>query len=229
MTPANLLIQKESVKHLIYRLKEFLIRSILWIEACVAVAVMATVVASGIDVMRLIKDMILAPAAQSYVLLQGILGHILLLIIGSELAIMLLKHTPGAVIEVMVYATARKLLMPAQMTDLLVGVTAIAALFAIRRFLFIYRIEENGESYILSAATTVDQANLVAGTNIPSDAAHSLGGVISNLAGNRTLAQGERFRIADADLEVVKIVDGVVESVKITKAPPKGVLWRQVK
>ena len=119
--------------------------------------------------------------------------------------------------------------MPAQMTDLLIGVTAIAGLFAIRRFLFIYRIEENEAPYILSAATTIDEANLVAGTNIPSGIAHSLGGVISNLAGDRTLAQGERFRIADADIEIIKIVDGVVESVRITKAPPKGVLWRQVK
>lgn len=214
---------------LIYRFREFLIRLVLWIEACVAVVLITTVAASGIDVIRLVRDMVSTPAAQSYTLLQGILSHILLLIIGAELAIMLLKHTPGAVIEVMVYATARKLLMPSEMTDLLIGVVAIATLFAVRRFLFVQRIEESEDSYILSAATPVNEANVIAGTNIPSDLANSLGGVISNLAGNRSLVRGEKFKIADADLEVVKVVDGVVETIRITKAPPEGVLWRRVK
>lgn len=216
---------KGECEALIHKLRECLIRIVFWLEALVALALIITVVVSGFDVMRLIKEMFMTPASQSYLLLQGTLSHILLLIIGSELAIMLLKHTPGAVIEVMVYATARKLLMPSQISELLLGVLAIAGLFAIRRFLFVQNIEESS-SHILSAATAIPEANLIAGTNMPITFANSLGGALSILAGNKTIAQGERFNLADAQIEPTQIIDGVVATVKISKAPPEGVLWR---
>ena len=61
-----------------------------------------------------------------------------MLVIGVELVVMLSLHIPGVLIEVLLYAIARKLILlpkSSGMIDLLLGVIAIAVLFAIRKYL----------------------------------------------------------------------------------------------
>ena len=61
-----------------------------------------------------------------------------MLVIGVELVVMLSLHIPGVLLEVLLYAIARKLILlpkASGMTDLLLGVIAIAVLFAIRKYL----------------------------------------------------------------------------------------------
>ena len=73
-----------------------------------------------------------------YAQFNDLLGQILLLVIGVELVVMLSLHIPGALIEVLLYAIARKLLLLPKsegMLDLLLGIMAIAGLFAIRKYL----------------------------------------------------------------------------------------------
>ena len=70
--------------------------------------------------------------------LNGFLAEALLLVIGVELVVMLSLHIPGVLVEVLLYAIARKLILlpkASGMIDLLLGVIAIAALFAIRKYL----------------------------------------------------------------------------------------------
>ena len=56
------------------------------------------------------------------------------LVIGVEFIKMLIKHTPGAAIEVLLYAIARELVVQHTSTwETLVGILAIAAVFAIRK------------------------------------------------------------------------------------------------
>ncbi|MCL2077523.1 MAG: transporter [Oscillospiraceae bacterium] len=58
------------------------------------------------------------------------------LVIGVELTKMLVKHTPESVIDVLVFATARQTIMYHQRkTDMLIGIIAIAGLFATKKFL----------------------------------------------------------------------------------------------
>ncbi len=67
---------------------------------------------------------------------EEVLADILLLVVGIELALMLVRRTPGALIEVMFFVVARKMLIKADtFWDLILGVAALAGLFAIRRFL----------------------------------------------------------------------------------------------
>jgi hypothetical protein len=73
-----------------------------------------------------------------YAQFNDLLGQILLVVIGVELVVMLSLHIPGALIEVLLYAIARKLLLlpkSERMLDLLFGIMAIAGLFAIRKYL----------------------------------------------------------------------------------------------
>jgi len=64
------------------------------------------------------------------------LDDAIILAIGAELIKMLCKHTPETIIEVLAFALARQLIVGhTAPLENLISVTAIAVLFAIRRFL----------------------------------------------------------------------------------------------
>ena len=62
--------------------------------------------------------------------LDTFLGQALGLVVGVEFIKMLIRHTPGAVIEVLLFAIARQLI-----------VLAVGCAFAIRKFLFVEKID----------------------------------------------------------------------------------------
>ena len=67
---------------------------------------------------------------------EGVLSDVLLLVVGVELAIMLVRRTPESLVEVMFFVIARKMLMKTdEFYELLIGVAALAGLFAIRKYL----------------------------------------------------------------------------------------------
>ena len=73
-----------------------------------------------------------------YSQLNYIFAQILLLVIGVEIAIMLALHKHSALLEVLLYGIARKmLLLPKDhgMVDIILGVISIGLLFLIQRFL----------------------------------------------------------------------------------------------
>lgn len=110
--------------------------AILWIEILLAVFIMATVLLSAKDIISLICSVVTTEAMASYDVLQGLFAHILLLVVGLELALMLISHSAGNVLEVILYAVARKLLISsANTTDILLGVIAIAIVFAVDKYL----------------------------------------------------------------------------------------------
>lgn len=74
----------------------------------------------------------------NYTQLNSFLAEVLLLAIGVELVIMLSLHTPGVLLEVLLYAIARKLILlpkTSGMGDLLLGIFAIGCIFIIKRYL----------------------------------------------------------------------------------------------
>jgi hypothetical protein len=67
---------------------------------------------------------------------EELLSDILLLVVGIELALMLVRRTPESLIEVMFFVVARKMLIKTDdFWDLILGVAALAGLFAIRKYL----------------------------------------------------------------------------------------------
>lgn len=84
---------------------------ILWIEILLAIFIAATVLLSGKDIVVLIYKVFITEASAFYEILQGLFAHILLLVVGLELALMLITHSAGNVLEVILYAIARKMLI----------------------------------------------------------------------------------------------------------------------
>lgn len=106
------------------------------IEILLAILIIFTVILSVKDLIVLGIDVFTTEAKASYEILQGFLSHTLLLVVGLELAIMLISHTPGKVLQVILYAIARKMLVSsANMADILLGVIALAIIFITDKYL----------------------------------------------------------------------------------------------
>ena len=76
------------------------------------------------------------------------LGNALTLHIGVEFVKMLAKHTAENLLEVLMFAIARQMVVEhLSMTETLIGVIAIAVIFAIRKYLLLKTPENKEKTY----------------------------------------------------------------------------------
>lgn len=76
------------------------------------------------------------------VLFQDFLGRTMALAIGVELIKMFSKPSLNTVIEVLLFALARQLVVGhTSVTDFLIGVVAVTLLFAVRKYLYVLKTE----------------------------------------------------------------------------------------
>lgn len=109
-------------------------------ETALSIVILILVLLGMIDLVRGVYQAYIVDFSHpvKYSQLNGFLAEVLLLVIGVELVVMLSLHIPGVLLEVLLYTIARKLILlpkTSGMTDLLLGVIAIAILFAIRKYL----------------------------------------------------------------------------------------------
>lgn len=109
-------------------------------ETILSIVILILVLLGMIDLIRSVYQAYIIDFNNpvQYSQLNSFLAEALLLVIGVELVVMLSLHIPGVLLEVLLYAIARKLiLLPKNsgMGDLLLGILSIGAIFAIRKFL----------------------------------------------------------------------------------------------
>ena len=109
-------------------------------EICIAV-----IVAFGfiVSVFPLMKELpLLASMSTGTESYRHFLENALDLVIGIEFIKMLIKHTPGSVVEVLLFALSRHMVLEGgNAMENLLTVCAIALIFVIRKFLFINSFE----------------------------------------------------------------------------------------
>lgn len=111
----------------------------LFIAALIAIAII-------ISLLSLIPDLWdFANNYKDHLAFSNFLGYAFNTIIGLEFFKMLIKHSAGSVIEVLLFAIARQLIVE-HTTPLenLFGILAIAILFVIRRFLYVSTFDDDG-------------------------------------------------------------------------------------
>ena len=103
----------------------------------IAVIVIAFVIIGAASVVMTAKEMhLMSAGSHFYESFESLLSNILLIIIGVELAILLVRRSPESLVEVMFFVVARKMLVKSHsIWDLVIGVAAIAGLFAVRKYL----------------------------------------------------------------------------------------------
>ena len=109
-------------------------------ETALSIVLIIIIFLGMIDLVRSVYTAYIVDFANpvEYSQLNAFLAEALLLFIGVELVVMLSLHIPGALLEVLLYAIARKLILlpkTSGMGDLLLGIIAIGCIFAIKKYL----------------------------------------------------------------------------------------------
>ena len=141
------------------------------------------------------------------------------LIIGVELIRMMYSHAPNTVFEVLLFAIARQIIIDhSSVYSSLIGVCAIAVLFATRKFLFCEF--DVADEIIFRATSKAKAVNKILGINIPYEPGETLLDVLSrNLADHDIeLGVGACFYFKDCGLRVAKMHDGKITRIEVIRA-----------
>lgn len=115
-------------------------------------------VAIGIELINMVNTYEIFSMDLNTVQLNAMLAEILGLVVGLEFIKMLMVRSRGAVLEVIMFAIARQLILEHSMMDNLIGVASLAVLFGIWRFLY-NREEEQGQLMKLLERIKVKEEN----------------------------------------------------------------------
>ncbi len=110
-----------------------------WLEAMIAFGTIAVVLVGGGQLLWIVMGLSCPENMQEFVLLfEELLSGLLLLIVGVEVALVLILRRPENLLEIMFFVIARKVLIKTEhVYELLIAVVAIGALFAIRKYLMV--------------------------------------------------------------------------------------------
>ncbi|MCC2253990.1 transporter [Ruminococcus sp. CLA-AA-H200] len=142
------------------------------------------------------------------------------LIIGVELIRMLYLHTPITVFEVLLFAIARQIIVDhSSPLNSLLGVIAIAILFATRRFLF-SPFDETDKT-IFRSSQKVYQVNRLFGLSIPyEEKSDSLLDVFLAKANEEgaDIGTGACVYFSDFGLRIAKMRDGKITRIEVIRS-----------
>ncbi|NDL67406.1 transporter [Anaerotalea alkaliphila] len=151
------------------------------------------------------------------------LAHSLELVIGIEFIKMLVKHTPSSAVEVLVFAISRQLITShPDMTDVLIGVVAIAILFSIRAFLSSPAHVTYQDDLILNAGNSIQELEDLLHRKVDPALGNTVGGIVVNAARKNNVKLRPGFSVVlDGVLYEVYSMDAhLVKQVKVV--PPKS-------
>ena len=115
------------------------------IELIIACIIIIGFLLGLVQLLRYFLLILTAPPDESYNLIQSFLGLALLLIVGAELIHMILYHSTEALLELILFVIARKMLIySTNVVDLIFGTIAIAIMFFTMKFL----VGSDGESML---------------------------------------------------------------------------------
>jgi len=174
-----------------------------------------------IDIAKYYVEIFTHGAEATYDIFKHFLAHTLLLVVGIELMLMLLSHSTNAILELVLFVIARKMLIYGEtMLDLVLGTVAIAGVFAILKYLAPKKDFVSRDDRVYSASTSVDKIFQDTGMDLPLNRGNTVGGLVCSLAEEACVpvSQGVEFESGNIRIKVVKATDGVIEKVMITRA-----------
>lgn len=143
------------------------------------------------------------------------------LVIGIEFVKMLAKHTPGSAIEVLLYTIARALIMDhSSMQSSLLGVVAIAILFAVRKYFNDPEVHnhETGGDYIVNGGISIKEVNKRLDADFDESYGHTVAGYLFNYlqAIGKTPSVGCEAQIGEYMFQVYDMEGELIRYIRIT-------------
>lgn len=183
--------------------------------------IIAMILSAGIVIMivQLILSFGNLPDLNKYPNYDDLLTTCLNLIIGVEMIRMLYLHTPMTVFEVLLFAIARQIIVDhSSPVNSLIGVIAIAILFATRKFLFV--AFDESEKIIFRSSMKVSYINRIFHVAIPyHDDETLLDVLLRKLEEDHTeVGVGACTYFKDFGLRIAKITDGKVTRIEVIRS-----------
>ena len=159
------------------------------------------------------------PNLEVYPNYEDLLEKCFNLIIGVELIKMVYHHTPNTVFEVLLFAIARQIIIDhSSAWGSLIGVCAIAVLFATRKFLFCEF--DVADETIFHSTSRAKSVNKILGVNIPHNEGDSLATVFTQKAAefNVEIAEGACIYFNDCGIRIHKLRNGKIARIEVIRA-----------
>lgn len=152
--------------------------------------------------------------------LQNFLNQAMSIAIGVELIKMLSKHTSGTIIEVLLFAIARQIVVAhGSPVDSLLSVVALTILFATRKYLF--TSFDDMSSVVVRGSQKVKVANVLARVTLPAASKDELMRelMLRHLEMEDKLPSiGASIAFADIALRIDHMHEGVITRIEIIKS-----------
>jgi len=121
------------------RLEKIVEKFIKWLELLLAVIIIITVLIEALYISVEVFSLITNPKVIDHS--REVLGRFLILVVGLEFAVMLMRRNPQAIIDIVILAVSRKIILEDAkgyegILSLFSAVLAICLLFLIRRYIF---------------------------------------------------------------------------------------------
>ncbi len=168
---------------------------------------------------RFLLDVLAVPGTEVSVSLTEFLEIAINIAVGVEFVKMLCKHTPETIIEVLLFATARQMIVyHNSAVDTLIGVICIAGLFATKKYFFC--AFDTTEEVIFRATQKAKIINWLYRINIPCEDGDTLGEVIVNRLSKEEeeIATGSCVYYHDFALRVAKMHGDVITRVEVIRS-----------
>jgi hypothetical protein len=204
--------------------KKTLVKLAASLELFLAGFILIAVLIGGITVVKYLILIFGTDIHDTYHVFKDFLAIALLLAIGVEFVLMLLSHSTSSILELVMFAIARKMLIYSQtMLDLLIGTAAILMIFVIRKYLMSAKYALK-EGRVISAASPVHALNFDGQLNIPEDKGVTIGGLICHLSEETRVPveEGAEYKIGHVALKILKMKDGLIEQVSIKDTQKKS-------
>lgn len=204
----------------IHYLRNKIAKSILIFEAVLSIFLIFGIIIGVVDLARFLLLLLSADVEQVFSRFYDFLDHLLLLLIGLELIIMLVKHNASSVVEVLIFAIAREILVRSPtMVEITIGIIALAGVLSIKKYLLTDEYDDEYFGFILGAAVNIEDINNLMHINLPRNKANTLGGFVVNIAKEQGIAinPGVIIRYKSVDFEILEMREGIVEKIRVVK------------
>ena len=151
--------------------------------------------------------------------IEGFLEKVMLLAIALEFVKMLCKHPPSTVIDVLLFAIARQIVVEHTTTlENLIGIVALAGLFATRKYLLCHFDEIEKRVYRGSQKTAI--TNRMARIKVPVEDGETLADVVRTTLNReeRTIAIGACVWYSDFALRIDSMHGDKITRVEVIKS-----------
>ncbi|WP_459762446.1 hypothetical protein [Alkaliphilus crotonatoxidans] len=197
------------------KFKGKLIKCAMHMEFGIALCIVLAILLGLVILFKYLAIIAVSDIEGIYNIFKAFLSIALLLVIGVEMVLMLLTHSSRSILELVLFAIARKMLVYSEtMLDLILGTIAIAIVFIIQK-------------YLVPANSTLEKGQLNVDMHTIQDEYEYSDGMIEDKEmltdrlishlyeeSGTPLREGAEYSTGNIYMKIMKLKDGTIEKIK---------------